>query len=249
MSNKINQSLVDIALENGIVAGALVQAPVPAKLIVIVGQQEFIRGCLNSWIKKFCEEFELSSVADVTEPMSTATLDRATVAVFYASGLILADSWLERQIKWLRANRPNLPMVAIIDPDRAQPIAELVNQLRLHGYIPTSSSMEVAAAVLRLVAAGGTYIPYTRNEDTPLVPVGQAKQAAKPVRIAGLTPRECGVLELLELGMSNKIIAYRLSLSQSTVKAHVHNIIAKLKVHNRTEAAVASHQLQNTSLV
>ena len=38
--------------------------------------------------------------------------------------------------------------------------------------------------------------------------------------------------------MANKIIAYRLSLSQSTVKAHVHNIISKLNVSNRTEAAV-----------
>jgi two-component system nitrate/nitrite response regulator NarL len=45
---------------------------------------------------------------------------------------------------------------------------------------------------------------------------------------------------MLEQGMANKIIAYRLSLSQSTVKAHVHSIISKLNVRNRTEAAVTS---------
>lgn len=244
MSNKLNYPLVDIALENGKIADALVPTSASTKLVVIIGQQEFIRGCLDSWVKKFCEEFELASIADVADPVSTAILDQATVAVFYATGTALADSWLDQQVIWLRANRPNISIVAIIEPDIAQPIANLVNRLRLHGYIPTSNSMEVAAAVLRLVAAGGTYIPYARNEDATPVVIDQMHRTSKSIRIARLTPRECGVLELLELGMSNKIIAYRLSLSQSTVKAHVHNIIAKLKVHNRTEAAVASYHNQ-----
>jgi len=248
MSNKINQSLVDITVENGIIAGNLVHTVASAKLAVIVGQQEFIRGCLDSWINKFCEEFQLASIDDVTEPKATAILDCATVTVFYATGLVLSENWLDQQVAWLRSNRPNIPIVAILEPDRTQTIADLVGRLRLHGYVPTSSSMEVAAAVLRLVAAGGTYIPYTRDENAAPVLNGQMCQMSKAVRVAGLTPRERGVLELLELGMSNKIIAYRLSLSQSTVKAHVHNIIAKLKVHNRTEAAVASHQIQSASL-
>ena len=49
------------------------------------------------------------------------------------------------------------------------------------------------------------------------------------------------MLDLLERGLPNKLIAYRLGMSPSTVKAHVHNIIAKLRVRNRTEAAVARH--------
>ena len=49
------------------------------------------------------------------------------------------------------------------------------------------------------------------------------------------------MLELLEHGLPNKIIAYRLEMAQSTVKAHVHSIIAKLNVRNRTEAAVARY--------
>jgi hypothetical protein len=45
--------------------------------------------------------------------------------------------------------------------------------------------------------------------------------------------------------MPNKIIAHQLAISVSTAKAHVHNIIAKLAVHNRTEAALTSHRLQS----
>jgi DNA-binding NarL/FixJ family response regulator len=55
------------------------------------------------------------------------------------------------------------------------------------------------------------------------------------------------VLEFLTQGMPNKIIAYRLGMSQSTVKVHVHNILNKLKVTNRTAAAVTARRMQTAS--
>jgi DNA-binding NarL/FixJ family response regulator len=61
------------------------------------------------------------------------------------------------------------------------------------------------------------------------------------VHAAKLTPRELAVLHLLERGLSNKMIGKHLGMSPSTVKAHVHNIISKLNVRNRTEAAVARY--------
>jgi DNA-binding NarL/FixJ family response regulator len=77
---------------------------------------------------------------------------------------------------------------------------------------------------------------------------------AEPVPIAGVlpltpnfTPREQHVLELLTQGMPNKIIAYRLGMSQSTVKVHVHNILNKLKVSNRTAAAVTARNMRTVS--
>ena len=54
-----------------------------------------------------------------------------------------------------------------------------------------------------------------------------------------LTVREAEVLALLSTGTPNKIIAHGLGLSESTVKLHIHHIIRKLGVSNRTEAAVA----------
>ena len=219
--------------------------------MVVVDQHEFTRGCLTSWVKAFCHEFELSSVADVTSSSAAPALAQAVVVIFHASNLMLADNWLNSQVAWLRASRPEVPVVAIVDSEKGRSIAELVPRLRLQGYIPTSSSMEVAAAVLRLVAAGGTYVPHSQECETPPLAAGELGRALASTgvagRVDGLTPREREVLELLERGMSNKIIAYRLSLSQSTVKAHVHNIISKLKVHNRTEAAFASYSLQQAT--
>ncbi|NGP18396.1 response regulator transcription factor [Devosia chinhatensis] len=68
------------------------------------------------------------------------------------------------------------------------------------------------------------------------------EEPAKPVPPGGsvyLTPRERQVLELLSEGYQNKLIADRMALSEHTVKVHVHNLITKLRVTNRTQAAAA----------
>ena len=54
---------------------------------------------------------------------------------------------------------------------------------------------------------------------------------------SGLTPREMDILGLIEEGLSNKQIARRLNIGVSTVKNHVHNVLAKLHVNRRAEAA------------
>lgn len=59
--------------------------------------------------------------------------------------------------------------------------------------------------------------------------------------IAALTVREREILQLVSEGYQNKIIADRMALSEHTVKAHVHNLIAKLRVTNRTQAAAFLH--------
>jgi DNA-binding NarL/FixJ family response regulator len=56
--------------------------------------------------------------------------------------------------------------------------------------------------------------------------------------VAELTPRQQQVLEGLELGLPNKLIAARLNLSENTVKMHIQHIMRKCSAHNRTEAVL-----------
>ena len=56
--------------------------------------------------------------------------------------------------------------------------------------------------------------------------------------VEALTPREKQVLQLLAQGLSNKAIADKLILGPCTIKTHLHNIYRKLKVRNRTSAAI-----------
>jgi DNA-binding NarL/FixJ family response regulator len=59
----------------------------------------------------------------------------------------------------------------------------------------------------------------------------------------GLTPREWVILQHIHLGETNREIARALGLSLHTVKTHVRHVLAKLGVHNRTQAAVRAQEL------
>jgi two-component system, NarL family, nitrate/nitrite response regulator NarL len=71
--------------------------------------------------------------------------------------------------------------------------------------------------------------------------------APVPAATSVLTPREVDVVQLIERGMSNKEIGQRLRISTATVKNHVHNLLEKLKVGRRAEAAAQLRQQRPTN--
>jgi two-component system nitrate/nitrite response regulator NarL len=89
---------------------------------------------------------------------------------------------------------------------------------------------------LDLILAGGTYLPPAGNSHAESSSSGA--EWSNTFSVAKLTARERSVLSFLREGMPNKVIAHRLGISQSTVKAHIHSIMTKLHSRNRTEAAV-----------
>ena len=107
------------------------------------------------------------------------------------------------------------------------------------GYIPKTSTADIMRGALRLVMGGGIYVPpiVLRDETRPPLPGVQQKRAAKPEDL-GITPRQVEVLDFLLAGMPTKVIASRLGVSDSTVKAHTMAIFRTLKVRNRTEAVL-----------
>ena len=217
-------------------------APQP-NLLIVLERRDFVRGCLACWLDSACGEFETLAVAEVETCLDNDTLAQAAAVVIGVDAPEQADKWSGRQIAWLRAKCPDLPVIMIVELDETCAAEALAARLGLQGYIPTSSSTKVAAAALRLVVAGGRYFPANPDRGpssarTPISPTVGGERLAK------LTPREEEVLEVLGRGAQNKIIAYRLGMSLSTVKAHVHSIIRKLNVRNRTEAVVAIRAVQ-----
>jgi DNA-binding NarL/FixJ family response regulator len=63
-------------------------------------------------------------------------------------------------------------------------------------------------------------------------------------RLATLTPQQIRVLMMLSDGLMNKQIAYELSISEATVKAHVSSILQKLGVDSRTQAVIAAARIE-----
>ena len=123
------------------------------------------------------------------------------------------------------------PVLALsVDP---QP-AWIEDALRggVRGVIPRDSSTAEIDAAIRGVAAGLVVIPPRSREAAAFRPAS-TEVAAEP-----LSRREIEVLRLIAEGSSNKAIAWRLHISEHTVKFHVNSILSKLNAESRTEAVM-----------
>lgn len=211
-------------------------------LLIIVDERDFVRGCLTCWLDKYCSEFTTLPVADVMQFRDGAVPRRTAAALVGVGPAEEPNEWLRRQVEWFRTTHPELPILMIIGAEDEREVRALAVRLGVHGYISANTmSTKLAAAVLRLVIAGGRYLPSTGDSDQPQVATdnGRKRETAGGGVLASLTPREEAVLNALSCGAQNKSIATQLGMSVSTVKAHVHHIIRKLNVRNRTEAVLA----------
>jgi DNA-binding NarL/FixJ family response regulator len=102
-------------------------------------------------------------------------------------------------------------------------------QAGAQGYVLKNSTRETLIPALRTVAAGQRWIP----KDI-------ANRLASRKTFEELTPREIEVLHKLARGLANKEIADTLGISEHTVKGHLKNILAKLRVADRTEAVTTA---------
>ena len=103
-----------------------------------------------------------------------------------------------------------------------------------------TTKFEVAVAIIRIVLAGGTYVPIDCLPSQSGRERGSSARDKGSRPSAALTARELSVVRAIQLGKPNKAIAYSLNMTESTVKVHVRHIMAKLKAKNRTEIAVMS---------
>jgi DNA-binding NarL/FixJ family response regulator len=104
------------------------------------------------------------------------------------------------------------------------------------GYLPRASGIDELATAIRQVRMGQAAMPAAAL--TGLVDfITGGRTAPKRVNTDGLSEREQEVLDLVAQGRTNREIAERLVLAESTVRSHLRNILAKLNVANRVQAA------------
>lgn len=142
-----------------------------------------------------------------------------------------------------RAACPDTPILVFSGSDDAANL-RLALEMDVAGFLPKSSSPEVVEAALRLVLAGGRYLPDAVRL-LALADSGAPVAAGNPAPISepgGLTTRQRAVLHLLAQGSPNKQIARDLGISPATVKAHVAQVLATLGATNRTEAVMMARQ-------
>jgi DNA-binding NarL/FixJ family response regulator len=134
-----------------------------------------------------------------------------------------------------RAAFPGIPLVVLSASEQAEDIHRLLAAGAL-GYVTKSSPSEVMLGALRLVLAGGVYIP-------PSLLDHHGGGEIDPSRPGPLTARQMEVLRELAKGQSNKQIAKALEVTEGTIKIHLAAIFRILKVNNRTEAVLIAQKM------
>ncbi len=112
-----------------------------------------------------------------------------------------------------------------------------------YGYAVKDINTELLIMVIKSIKDGAIWldpqiVPLIRDKSSCFIPAKQTSRAAFRAQHANLTEREYEVLKLVVEGLSNAEIASTLTISEHTAKAHVCNIIQKLVVDDRTQAAV-----------
>jgi DNA-binding NarL/FixJ family response regulator len=143
-------------------------------------------------------------------------------------------------LAYIRNNHASLPTVIVSAMDDPAVIRRSI-QHGASGFIPKSSAIATLEEGIRAVLDGEVWIPDGIDlQDDRL----DSEEAGIAAALSSLTPHQFRVLMMLGEGLLNKQIAYRLSVSEATIKAHVTAILRKMHVNNRTQAVLAVQQLR-----
>jgi DNA-binding NarL/FixJ family response regulator len=163
------------------------------------------------------------------------------------SDLVMPGATPVEGIRRLAEAAPETPILVITGNEDDAVLLELI-KLGVAGFAPKTSKSAVIEAAIRLVLAGGRYLPprlaeLATREAGPSPAAAQAPKLTPEGFAVRLTERQLDVLRLIAGGGSNKDIARDLDLSPATIKAHTAAAIAALGAANRTEAAMRAREL------
>ncbi len=147
-------------------------------------------------------------------------------------------------IRAIRGLAPDVKVVALSVAETESDVCACA-EAGVAGYVPRQASLTDLLATLES-AARGEAVCSPRMAAGLIRRVAALASSQPPVITPlNLTPREREILRLLDDGLTNKEIARRLGIEVATVKNHVHNILEKLQVHRRGEAAARARTAPN----
>jgi two-component system, NarL family, response regulator YdfI len=158
-----------------------------------------------------------------------ASVDPGELASAEISGDVLLMEAGDADQDWQALADLPIPVVLLTDPADSALIGSALRTGIRGAISPEASLEEIESAI---IAAHAGLVVMTPAAIGDLIP--QPQFTNEPIE--SLTEREMEVLDLVAGGLSNKLIAFRLNISEHTVKTHVASIFAKLGVSSRTEA-------------
>jgi DNA-binding NarL/FixJ family response regulator/class 3 adenylate cyclase len=204
--------------------------------ILLVDDHALIRDALRSVLKEVAADADVLEAADCRQAMRLIEAHPDLHLVLLDLNLPDRDGFAV--LTDLRQRYATISLVVLSGVQDRDSVLKALD-LGALGFIPKSAPREVMVGALRLIFAGGVYIPpeaLGRAESKERQPA-----AGRPVLPAdlGFTDRQMEVLALMMQGKSNKSISRILDVAEPTIKHHVTAILKGLKVANRTEAVIA----------
>lgn len=207
--------------------------------ILLVEDQKLMRIGIKSLFNEY-PEMEIIGEADCAkEAIEKAKLIKPDVILM---DLGLPDSNGIEATKKILEHNNNIKIIILTSHITEE---EVTNSLQAgaNAYVIKDTPTEYLMNVIKMVKSGAMWldpqiVPFIKDKNCGIIPSRQLSRTVFKERHSNLTQREYEVLKLIVDGQSNSDIAKTLTISEHTAKAHVCNIIQKLVVDDRTQAAV-----------
>jgi DNA-binding NarL/FixJ family response regulator len=211
--------------------------PSPSYSFVIADDHPLFRGALREAVSGLFERAAIAEAGSFDEVAKL--LDREGEVDLILLDLTMPGVRGFSGLMYLRAQYPSVPVVVVSANDDPAAIRRCM-EFGASGFIPKTLGVEAMRAAIARVLEGGVWSP----PDVDLKSGSDAATTELVQRLATLTPQQVRVLMMLSEGLLNKQIAYELSVSEATVKAHVSAILQKLGVESRTQAVIAAAKIE-----
>ncbi|TCD14200.1 helix-turn-helix transcriptional regulator [Oricola cellulosilytica] len=248
MYQSVSLSKENRNLDNQGVSGPYARDELRQPSLLIIARDGIVSDALTGAVERAFPWLSVKRFSDPEEVRRPATLSAQLVLI---DRDFLAELG-EAPARWTNAD-PNTT-IALLAPAHFVPDDELLDLIAtgtVSGVLPTDVNLDIWLSIILIMLKGGEYFPphmFRSFHDGRKSGNGVADERfaestlkmepeTEESMLENLTAREKEVLGMVAQGHQNKIIAADLQLSENTVKIHIHNIIRKLGVHNRTEAA------------
>ena len=207
--------------------------------ILLVEDQKLMRIGIKSLFSDYPEMEVIGEAINGKEAVEKAKLIKPDIILM---DIGLPDISGIEATKQILENNSNIKIIMLTSHINEQELnASLTSGA--NAYVIKDISTDYLMSVIRMIKDGAMWIdpkvvPFIREKNNGIIPSRQISRTAFRQNHSKLTQREYEVLKLVVDGQSNSQIAKSLTISEHTAKAHVCNIMQKLVVDDRTQAAV-----------
>ena len=202
--------------------------------ILLVDDHTLFRSGIRSLLQRYPEFAVVGEASDGVEGIKRAKQLQPDVVLLDLN--MPGMSGLET-LQLLLQDCPDVAVMMLTVSEEAEDLTAAL-QAGAKGYLIKNIEADFLVRAIKRAAAGESVLAESMTSKLVAQLQGGPAKAVEPSELDKLTPREKEILACLARGDSNKIIARSLDVAESTVKIHVQNILKKLNLSSRVQAAV-----------